>query len=413
MSKKFTEIFIRNLKPQAKPYVVRETGGFSLRIRPSGVKSWIFTYDFLGQRRNYTLGVYPDLSLKAARSAHMAARELLAQGLDPAGQKQAEVQAKKLQRDMEAREPNVAALVTEYMENHAKPKKKSWQEDQRILYKDVVPVWGGYKVKDITRRDVVSLVDVVAQRGAGIAANRTLAVVRRMFNFAIERGLLDVTPVSHIKPPAKENRRDRVLSAAETRTFWEQLEFAPISQPIRLALKLMLATGQRKGEILAAQWANVDLHNGWWVIPAERAKNGMLHRVPLNATALAILRQLKALNLPEPWLFPSPREGGKKPITDTAVDHALRRCDFGGLEHFTPHDLRRTVATTLGELGFNRLVQDKVLNHVDRTVGGIYDLHSYDKEKQMALNAWDQRLQEVLVGYFASNIIALHRGEKF
>lgn len=409
MSKKFTEIFVRNLKPQAKPYTVRESGGFSLRIRPSGVKSWIFTYDFLGQRRNLTLGVYPNLSLKAARSAHTEARELLAQGVDPAEQKQAAAQAKKLQRVIEAREPTVAALVAEYLENHAEPKKKSWPEDQRILYKDVVPAWGHRKARDITRRDVVTLVDGIARRGAGIAANRTLAVVRRMFNFAIERGILDLTPVSHVKPPAKENRRDRVLNAAEILAFWEQLETTPMSQSIRLALKLMLATGQRKGEILNTQWPDVDLEAGWWTIPAERAKNGVLHRVPLNATALAILRELQALNLPRPWLFPSPCAGGKKPITAMSVDHAIRRCDFDGLAHFTPHDLRRTVATTLGALGFNRLIQDKVLNHVDRTVGGIYDRHSYDKEKQQALDAWDRRLQEILTERPTGNVIALQR----
>jgi integrase len=182
-----------------------------------------------------------------------------------------------------------------------------------------------------------------------------------------------------------------------------------MSQSIRLALKLMLATGQRKGEILNAQWPDIDLEAGWWTIPAERAKNGMLHRVPLNTTALAILRELQALNLPRPWLFPSPRAGGQKPITAMSVDHAIRRCDFDGLAHFTPHDLRRTVATTLGALGFNRLIQDKVLNHVDRTVGGIYDRHSYDKEKQQALDAWDRRLQEILTERSNGNVITLQR----
>lgn len=409
MATKFTEIFIRHLKPADKPYTVRESGGFTLRVRPSGIKSWIYTYDFLGQRKNLTLGVYPDLSLKDARIAFTEAREALAKGFDPAEVKRAERNAKILQREQEQREPIISVLVQEYLERYAKQKKRTWQEDERILSKDVIPVWGPQKAKDITRRDVAVLLDRIVERGASIQANRTLAVIRRMFNFAVERGVLDLSPVVRIKPPAKENRRDRVLKPAEIKAFWEQLEQTPMSSYVRLALKLLLATGQRKGEILEAQWSEMDLEAGWWTISAEKAKNGHAHRVPLNATALAILAELQALNLPGPWLFPSPHNEGAKPITDTSLDHALRRCHFEGIESFTPHDLRRTMATTLGELGFNRLIQDKILNHIDRSVGGIYDRHSYDKEKRQAMDTWDRRLQEILTGQPVDKVVTLQR----
>jgi len=400
MATKFTDLYIRNLQPQPKRYLAREGEGFAVEVQPSGLKSWKFIYDFVGQRRKLTLGNYPDMGLQEARKAFQEARRLLAQGIDPAEQKQRNREAQKAER----LEPTVTDLAAEFVEKYSKPKKRTWEEDERILHKDVIPAWGKRKAKDITRRDVALLVDKVAKRG-GIMGNRTLACVRRMFNFAVERGTLEASPVVHVKAPAKETRRDRVLTPAEIRLFWEAQETAPVSHYLRLALRLLLATGQRKGEVLTAQWVDVDLASGWWIIPASRVKNGHLHRVPLNSTATAILTELQSLNLPGPWLFPSPRGNGENPVTDTSLDHALRRCEFDGVEPFTPHDLRRTVGTALGELGFNRLVQDKVLNHVDRTVGGIYDRHTYDREKRQALDAWDRRLQEILTGQAPGNVV--------
>ena len=402
MTTKFTELFIRNLKPELEPYEKREPGGFLIRVRPGGVKTRQFKYAYLGVRQTLTIGAYPDMSLQDARQAFQEARRLLAQGNNPAEQKKRTIEARKAER----REPTVTDLAEEFIEKYSKPKKRSWREDSRILRKDVLPAWGKRKARDIARRDVVLLVDRVAKRG-GIMGNRTLACIRRMFNFAVERGILEASPVVHVKAPAPAIRRDRVLGPAEIKLFWEALETAPVSHYLRLALRLLLATGQRKGEALTAQWADIDLASGWWTIPASRAKNGYLHRVPLNPTATAILAELQGLKLPGPWLFPSPCGKGENPVTDTSLDHALRRCNFAGVEPFTPHDLRRTVGTALGELGFNRLVQDKVLNHVDRTVGGIYDRHSYDKEKRQALEAWDRRLTEILTGQVASNVVPL------
>jgi integrase len=400
---RFTDLFIKNLEPGEKEYAVREPDGFMLRVRPSGVKSWLFVYNYQGRRRNMTLGAYPELGLRAAREALTRARALLARGVDPGEAKQEEkrlVAAERLQ-------PTVQALAAEYLERHAKATKKSWAEDMRILNKDVIPAWGRRKAKDITRRDVALLVQCVAGRG-GVMANRTLAVIRRMFNFGVEQGLIDFSPVTHIKPPAKEKPRERILSPGEISCFWQGLETAPMSEYLRIALKLMLSTGQRKGEVLSARWEEFDLETLWWTMPGDKVKNGQSHRVPLNEIAVQLLEELHALGLPGPWLFPSLIRDNVKPVTATSLDHALRRCDFG-IPHFTPHDLRRTVATCLGGLGFNRLVQDKILNHVDRTVGGIYDRHSYDLEKRRALEAWGQRLEEIVSGVVCDKVIEFPR----
>lgn len=396
MPQKFTDVFIKSLSPRAERYDVREGDGFGVRIFPSGEKSWFFIYHYLGRKRRMTLGSYPAMGLKDARVAYADARRKLAQEIDPAEQRKATKEALALAHEAERRDPTVKTLVLEYLEHWARPHKRSWPQDERILNKEVVTVWGQRKARTIKRRDVVLLLDGIKNRGAPILANRTLAVVRRMFNFAVERGILDTTPTGHIKAPARENHRERVLTALEIRQFWHGLNGAPLALPTRLALRLILATGQRPGEVVGAQWSEIDMISAWWTIPAEKTKNGNLHRVPLSGLALDILEALREVSASPVWVFPSPRTINNRPITTSALDHAIRRCTFEDVAPFTPHDLRRTVGTSLGELGFNRLVQDKVLNHKDNTVGGIYDRHSYDKEKRLALETWADHLQSIL-----------------
>ncbi len=396
-TQKFTAFSVKNLKPSEREFTVREAGGLALRVRPSGAKTWLYIYDFLGRRRKMSLGVYPNMDLRIAREACFEAKKQLGQGVDPSYHRRQKQEEHKVQVALELSEPSVKQLVNEYLDRYAKVKKKTWKEDERILFKDVVPSWGNLKAKDVSRRDINLLLDRVTARG-GVMANRTLAVIRRMFNFAIERGLLEQSPASYIKASAKERRRERFLTYDEIRTFWLNLDQAPASQLIKIALKLILVTGQRPGEIIGAQWVDIDLAAQWWTIPKERTKNGHTHRVPLNTTALTLLDELRRISLSETWLFPSPRLDHSQPMKPTALCRALNRSNFDGIAHFTPHDLRRTMATVLGELKFNRLIQDKILNHVDQTVGGIYDRHSYDGEKRQAMTAWDHRLAQILTG---------------
>ena len=168
-----------------------------------------------------------------------------------------------------------------------------------------------------------------------------------------------------------------------------------MTEAIKLALKLQLLTAQRKGEVIAAQWEDFDLAAKVWTIPAEKAKNGLSHRVPLSPQALDLLSHIKRLSGDSPYLFPSPRIGY---ITPTAVDHAVRRnLLVFGIKHFTPHDLRRTAASHMtGALGIFRLVVSKILNHVEAGVTSVYDRHSYDLDKQKALEAWGARLEQLL-----------------
>jgi integrase len=219
--------------------------------------------------------------------------------------------------------------------------------------------------------------------------------------------VVSANPCAGVKAPGQEVRRDRVLIVDEIASLWRALDNPElaISKPIRLALKLQLATGQRKGEVVAAEWSEFDFGEKVWTIPAERAKNKLAHRVPLSPLAISILDEIKAANVARQevvtsdgvprWLFPSPRTG--RPITGPAIDHAMRgNRETLGTGDATPHDLRRTAASHMTSIGISRLVVSKILNHAEPGVTAVYDRHSYDAEKRAALDVWAARLEEIV-----------------
>lgn len=398
---KFTEKEIRALKPkenQIKAYDVREgTGeGFAITVFPSGKKSFIYLYHYCGRKRRMTLGQYPQCSLERAHAMHREAISLLATGKDPAYEK------RKALNEIST-SPRVEDLINEYIEKWAKPNKRSWKADERCLNKDIRPFIGKRNAKDITRRDIILILDKIHDRGAPIAANRTLACVRRMFNFAVERDILQASPCTAIKA-SKENRCDRVLSHDEIRTIWRSLDTGLrsinstsiyMSHETRLILKLQLVTAQRKGEIISAEWDEINFETRWWTIPANKAKNNQTHRVFLSNLAVELLSEVKKISSCSRFLFPS--KSNDLHITGAAIDHAVRRSNFLGLQHWSPHSLRRTAATHMTSMGISRLVVSKILNHSDNaSVTSIYDRHSYDQEKQNALEAWSTMLTEIV-----------------
>jgi len=268
-----------------------------------------------------------------------------------------------------------------------------------------VKALGPLRISEIERRDVIVLVNAVMDRGAPIMANRTLALLRKMFNFAIEQALTESNPCSRIRRPGKERQRDRVLSEVEITTFWHNLPRTRISEMVQDILKLILITAQRPGEVAGAAWMEIDhaatqsisptehdSGTSLWTIPAERSKNGLAHRVPLSRLAIQIIAS--SANDCR-YLFPSPKDGAKH-IRVSSLSHAVRNnFDMLDVEPFTPHDLRRTAASQMAGMGISRLVIARILNHAESGVTAIYDRHSYDNEKMEALDAWAKRIENI------------------
>lgn len=388
--------------------------GFGIRVSSKGRRTWIVRYRIKGRKGkgSMSLGTVGAVEFADARGAAKDALRAAEKGIDPAGPVRRERHAETFRE-----------LADRYIAEYAKgpkfkagePRKRSWKADARIIKRDLVPAIGNMKALTVKRADVRQILRTILERDAPIAANRTLELVRMIYKWAIEEdiGGVEHNPCEGITRPAEERSRDRVLSAEEIKALWKALSDPPAGMPRRcaLALKLQLVTAQRIGEIVGAAWAEMDRKGDkLWTIPAEKAKNGLAHRVPLSDSALGVLAEIEKLAGKSRWLFPSP--AGDKPMTARAVNHAVLRVldKLGADGNLRPHDMRRTAASHMTSIGIARFVVGRVLNHVERGVTAVYDRHGYDREKRQALDAWAARLDEIITGKTQpSNVTELRR----
>jgi integrase len=359
------------------------TPGLYLRILASGDKRWIMRYKVGAKTRIGTFGDAGKIGLAKARTKAFAWHAIIREGRDPAAEERREAAA-------ERRLPSVAIFADEYIERHAKPNKRSWREDERLLRHDVLPVIGDLRIDTIARRDIVLLLDAIRDRGAAVLANRVLAVTRRMFAFAVERGVIKASPFAGVRA-SRETPRARTLSDDELRRLWAATapESPRIEPATRLALRLLLLTGARATEVCGASWDEIKRETTDWVIPAERIKNGREHRIPLSEPVVELVQEAATLREGD-WLLPAAR--GEGHLTTWGVLQAVQRILGPGV---TVHDLRRTTATGLQRLGIRLEVTEAVLNHVSGTragVVGIYQRHDWSAEKRAALDAWARHI---------------------
>lgn len=413
---KLTDTAIKNLKPKSAKYFIHgdmSNGrhGFAICVYPaskkypSGTKSWFFIYRFEGKRCFLPLGKYPTMGLADASKEFERHWQVFADGKNPATVEE----DKKI--ELEAA-PTVKKLAEEYIERYAMANKKSWLEDQRILEKEIYPAWGKKKAQDVTKRHVNDLLDKVVDRGSPQTANNIFKIIRKMFNWAVEKDRLKISPCLGIKAPASTVAKDRALNAAEIKIVWNALASPDTSMTdeVRNAIKLILLTAQRPGEVSGIHTQEID--GNWWTIPADRSKNKMAHRVYLSPLAIEIINQAiqhakAARGIPAKqkysgYIFPCPHRSKDKPIERHAFSKALKRNESEdgsttlGIAIFTPHDLRRTAATAMAESGELDEVIDAVLNHSKQGIIKVYNLYRYDKEKQKALEAWERKLLGII-----------------
>lgn len=398
-----TPLAIEKLPRKSAEYeiAVREHRGLVVRVHPSGTQSYVYRYRQDGLLRRVALTA---TTLADAANEWRAMAAQVKQGHDPAELAKRDKAAKQLKRKADRADPDFKTLAEDYVRLWAKRHKKSWRADELMLQRLVVPKWGLLKAREIQRRDVIDLLDRVAEK-TPVRANRLLAVIRKTFSWAVDRDVLQSSPCARLKRPGKEKSRDRVLNDPELKTFWAGLAESGLPGDTQAALKLQLLTGCRIGEIVGATWAEFDLKKAEWLVPGSRAKNKLENLVPLNAEALKVLRALPSSS---DWVFPRPGKKSSHLRTDVAT-HELFAAKFSIKERFTSHDLRRTVATNLARLKVNRQVVDRILNHKDRTIGAVYDRYDYWEEKQSALAAWGNLLAQITADQDRENVVPIRK----
>jgi integrase len=349
---------------------------FGVRCTANGERAYVIGFRLNGRSRLLTLGKVEGMTLAGARKAARAALDKAGAGEDP-------LAAKK-----RAGANTVATLADDFIRSPEVQRLKTRADYERTVKREIVPAFGTMKPAELGRTELRAWADAIHKR-APYAANAALAVVRRMLRWAVEHDRLETLPVFP-KPPEPPKSRERVLTEDELRAAWAGMaREEQRGNIVGSALKLMLLTAQRRGEVMRMRWA--DVSGSWWTITDNKA--GRTHRVPLSQPALDVLDRVRERTGKGEYVFPGRKGGPLMPHhaagrlwADTAVKDAR------------VHDLRRSAASFMGSLGVSRFVIARVLNHADRSVTAVYDRHSYDAEKMVALERWAEDLTRILAG---------------
>ncbi len=377
------------LRPRADRYAARDSdvAGLDLRVYPDFRRVWTIRYrNADGDQRRVKLGEYPRVTLHAARVAANKVLRRVDDGIDPQGERQA-AKAKAAQ----ARKDSIEALTTDYIERHAKPKKRTWAADQHKITRVLLPAWKGRPVTSITRRDCRELVQAIADRGAAIQANRVAALLSRLFRFAVDEEIIPANIAAQLPKPGVEitarpegDREVKPYDDDEIRAIWAATARQPLA--VRALYRLGLITGQRPGEVGDMAWSEVA--GAWWTIPAERAKNNRAHRVYLTELAL---KELALVPKHDALVFAGYRGKRQLAALNVEIFAEVRRREK------PRHALRDTVATRMADAGVPVENISRVLNHaVGLRVTAGYIAHGFDAEKQAALEAWADRLDAII-----------------
>ena len=384
MKRKLTDRGVASLKPgpgEARTdYWDAGLPGFGIRVSANS-KTWICKYFLNGRHWRMRLGHYPALKLAAARKKALKAKADIADGKNPAAEKQAARNA--------PRPDTFAAVADDFIERYAKKRgNKSWRETKRLLDKHVVPAWGRRPIREIARSDVVDLLDRVEDDSGFYTANRVLAAVRKLFNWLmVERGKLDTTPIVPGMARGKEVKRERTLDDKEIKALWD----ADLGYPFGSFIRLLLATAQRREEVASMRWEDIDLESKVWTLPAAMTKAGRQHEVPLSPLALEILTVLPRFSGP----YVLSTTAGEKPIS--GFSRAKKRADeISKVTGWRFHDLRRSAGTNMAKLRVPTFVISRVMNHAEGGVTKIYARASYLEEKRHALDTWAQKLTSII-----------------
>ena len=376
-----------------KAYTIEGAKGLRLVAHPTGNKVWYAVYQIgkgaSRKKRWREIGEYSAdgwTLAKATKEAKSIIGDVAANGEKP-----------------RADGTTFGDLFRSWLDEHAKKQLDTWEDEERRYRLHLEKPLGHRPASDIERKDVREIRDVVVESAGPIQSNRTLALFNRVMNWAVDEDRTKFNPASRLKKVGTENRRERTLSNDELSRLWSELS-SPLEVDhdkggltetdreaaiaVRRAIKLLMVTGQRRGEVIGMAKSEID--GDWWTIPKERTKNALPHRVPLTATAQAILKEAIEASGDSAFVFPSGKtEGAIRPDAVTKQLQRLCRRMNPRIEGLGPHDIRRTVGTNMRKLGISVEDRSHVLNHVSgakaKTTSWNYDAGEHEFREAFSL----------------------------
>lgn len=455
MSRKLTAVAVAQAKPKAVRYEIADAGcpGLRLVVQESGAKSFLMRFrstverdrNGKGKARKLTLGpvagegkacagppkIGRPLSLADARALATDVIRKIRQGEDPAVERRTEKRAAKVA----AVSNKIEDVFAEFMAKHVRKKRKGTpirestrRKTGRLLGlepKDgdsstwvmcnpksgVLAHWASRDVGSITKRDVLNLLDAMIARKAPVGANRTLSALKQAFTWCVKRDMLQASPCDHIDAPSPEKAQERELSGQELVAIWRAAD--RVGFPYGPMIQVLMLTGQRLDEVLAAMRSEFDFANRVWTLPGERTKNGREHRVPLSDQVTAILEKLPKIKSEAGYLFtvsgdvPCSNLSRLKRRLDAEALAELRKIDpeISGLVPWRQHHMRHTLKTWMQRARIPKDVRNAVQNHYDGDMDELYGHYSFEKEKRDALERWAQHIAGIVSG---GNVIELH-----
>jgi len=412
-----TDTQIKRAKTASDSKFLSDGLGLYLRVRPSGSKVWLYRYKSESKKTHWhELGTYPQMGLAAARAASQAAKALRRQGGDPVTEykikRASEIKSQAAEIAAIAARKSVNELFNSWqllaLSNH----KDGGKEIRRMFEKDVLPHIGLLPVEEVRKAHIVEVINRLLTRNVPRLAKMILALIRQMFRFAIDQDVTETDPTASIRKAkigGKDTERERVLSEREIKALSLALRTAGLSKTTEAAIWISLSTGCRIGELLKAQWADIDLEKGVWIIPSENSKNGLALSIQLSQFSIKQFNALKAINTGT-WCYPN-RKGtghvcvktvtkqiGDRQILDSRIPMSKRSKKASALKlsggKWTPHDLRRTAGTLMTALGVLPDIADRCLNHKEQNrIRRTYLRHDYSSEMKEAWSLLGERLE--------------------
>lgn len=397
-----TDSAIKAAKPKAKPYKLTDGQGLYLEVMPTGSKLWRMKYRHADKEKRLAFGTYPDCTLVKARQKRTEAREQLANGIDPSEQKKADKQAQR------ATGQTFETLACEWFAYNAPRWAESTARKAKLyMDNDLIPVIGSRPVKAITRPDLVELVRKVEARGTMNAAGKIRQWLHQIFRYGLATGVVDANPATDldvVAAPAKATRHHPHITFAELPELLGKIDSANINTLTRCAIRLLVLTAVRPGELRQAPWSEFDLDAATWTIPKERMKARRPHVVPLPRQAVAILRQLEEVSGGYPLLFPG-QQKADRPMSENTINKALRLMGYEGRQ--TGHGFRHLLSTELNGRGYNRDWIERQLAHGDDDeIRDTYNHATYLEQRREMMQAWADSIDALCAG---ANVVSIKR----